>query len=231
LRSFRTEGVEQVLWNSVPGDAMDTAEQLIGLSLAQREGEGIRLHDLQLGYVRAQFPDREALRLIHGAVRFSAHVIARDPNQFASQMVGRLLTHLDIAAIKAFLERIDHGTAKPWLRPLQPVLHPPGASLVRTLQGHANSVRRAVSASSDNTLKVWDVDTGWELRALQAHADWVRAVALSGDGRRAVSASDDNTLKAWDVDTGRELLEAAKIWSFRQLCAKACRQAYAFQKL
>ena len=62
--------------------------------------------------------------------------------------------------------------------------------------------RRAVSASSDKTLKVWDVETGRELRTLFGHTNWVTGVVLSGDGRCAVSASDDKTLKVWDVETG-----------------------------
>ena len=65
--------------------------------------------------------------------------------------------------------------------------------------------RRAVSASEDNTLKVWDLDTGAELRTLAGHSDSVRGVAVSPDGRRAVSASYDKTLKVWDLETGGEL--------------------------
>ena len=65
--------------------------------------------------------------------------------------------------------------------------------------------RLAVSASGDNTLKVWDVASGRELRTLTGHTDWVNAVALTPDGRLAVSASGDNTLKVWDVASGREL--------------------------
>ena len=65
--------------------------------------------------------------------------------------------------------------------------------------------RRAVSASDDKTLKVWDLESGRELRTLQGHSDWVNGVAVSPDGRRAVSASDDKTLKVWDLETGREL--------------------------
>ena len=49
---------------------------------------------------------------------------------------------------------------------------------MRTLQGHTTSVdgvalsvdgRIAVSASSDLTLKVWEVETGRELRTLYGH--------------------------------------------------------------
>ena len=203
----------QTLWNANGDEAARIAKLLIDRSLAQLDeaSKGIRLHDLQLDYVRAQFPDREALDLIHGAIRLSAHVINRDLDQFASQMVGRLLPHHDLAAIKQFAERIAQGASKPWLRPLQATMHPSGTSLVRTLQGHTYPVfgvalsgdgRRAVSASGDNTLKVWDVETGRELRTFQGHKDRVNGVALSGDGRRAVSASFDQTLKVWDVETG-----------------------------
>ena len=63
----------------------------------------------------------------------------------------------------------------------------------------------AVSASDDDTLKIWDVKTGRELRTLRVGSSGtVHNVALSADGRLAVSASDDH-LKVWDVPTGREL--------------------------
>ncbi len=61
--------------------------------------------------------------------------------------------------------------------------------------------RRALSTSWDNTLKVWDLDSGKELLTLQGHSDWVRGVAVTPDGRRALSASADNTLKVWDLDS------------------------------
>ena len=98
--------VQQCLWGVDENQAAETAEQFVSLSLAQRDQpEGsIRLHDLQLDYVRAQYPreDKEALELIHGAIRLSSHVIARDPEQFASQMVGRLLPYRERPAIERF---------------------------------------------------------------------------------------------------------------------------------
>ena len=84
-------------------EARRISRQFVDRSLAQRDGAGesIRLHDLQLDYVRAQYPDKEALELIHGAVRLSSNVIAKDPDQFASQMMGRLLPYRDMPAIAA----------------------------------------------------------------------------------------------------------------------------------
>jgi len=87
-------------------------------------------------------------------------------------------------------------------------------ALVRDLAGHSGSVqacavtadgRRVVSASSDHTLKVWDLDSGRELATLQGHAFFVTACAVTPDGARVVSASYDHTLKVWDLERGREL--------------------------
>ncbi|MCT7964639.1 hypothetical protein NG791_28590 [Laspinema sp. D1] len=65
--------------------------------------------------------------------------------------------------------------------------------------------KQAVSASSDNTLKLWDLATGSELATLSGHSGSVEAVAITPDGKQAVSASNDETLKLWDLATGKVL--------------------------
>jgi WD40 repeat protein len=208
--------IQQTLWNVDEGEALETAEQFVSLSLAQRDGDSgaIRLHDLQLDYVRKQYPNREALALIPEAMRLSVHVIAKDGSQFTSQMVGRLLPYRDQPALREFAASLAEGAPRPWVRLLHPTLHPPGTPLIRTLEGHSGGVhgvavssdgRRAVSVSEDKTLKVWDLETGHELRTLEGHSEQVYGVAVGLDGRRAVSASGDHTLKVWDLETGGEL--------------------------
>jgi WD40 repeat protein len=208
--------IQQVLWNADEFDCLETAEHFVSLSLAQRDQEsgGIRLHDLQMDYIRAQHPDRESLELIHGAVRLSSHVIARDPSQFVSQLVGRLLPYEGEPAIRRFTSSLAQAARNPWLRPLWPALHPPGTALLRTLEGHSAGVDgvamspdglRAVSASIDDTVKVWDLETGRELRTLVGHSGPVNGVAVIPDGRRAISASEDKTLKVWDLETGCQM--------------------------
>jgi WD40 repeat protein len=206
----------QTLWDASEAEARRISRNLVDRSLAQRHGaaESIRLHDLQLDYVRAQFLDKEALELIHGALRLSSNVIAKDPGQFASQMVGRLLPHQDVPFIDEFNKRVADGTRSPWLRPLHPALYPSGTGLLRILEGHKGMVNAvavtpdgqvAVSASDDRTLKVWDLASGRELRTLTGHSNWVTSVAVTPDGKHAVSASGDKTLKMWELGSGGEL--------------------------
>ena len=57
-----------------------------------------------------------------------------------------------------------------------------------------------VSASRDHTLKLWDAETGEEIRTLASHTAGVWACAYSPDGARVVSASRDGTLKIWDAE-------------------------------
>jgi WD40 repeat protein len=158
-------------------------------------------------------PRRPAAALVESALRLSAHVLRIDQRQFAGQLTGRL-TGLGGTAVEELLWSAKTNAAQPWLRPLHPALHPAGTSLLHTLEGHSDGVRgvavtpdgtRAVSASSDKTLKVWDLESGRALRTLEGHSDGVRGVAVTPDGKRAVSASGDNTLKVWDLESGRVL--------------------------
>jgi len=153
----------------------------------------------------------EPLGLVQGALTLSASILAREPAQLASQLLGRLLGAQTPAICQLLVKAGAPGACG--LRPMFSCLTPPGGPLIRTLEGHAgwvNSValhadgRRAVSAGGilDNTLKVWDLETGECLRTLEGHTDWAQSVALHTDGRRAVSASHDNTLKLWDMETG-----------------------------
>ena len=206
----------ETLWNVSEAEARRISRHFVDRSLAQREAEreSLRLHDLQSDYVRSQYPDKDALGLVHSAMRLSSHVLAEDPRQFASQMVGRLMRHAKQPAVGRLVSSIVAGAPRPWLRPQWPSFHQSGGNLLRTLQGHSGLVigvavtpdgRRVVSASSDKTLKVWDLESGQELQTLQGHSNSVEAVAVTPDGRRAVSASDDTTLKVWDLENGQEL--------------------------
>ena len=59
--------------------------------------------------------------------------------------------------------------------------------------------KRVVTASRDNTARIWDAESGKEIAVLKGHTGSVSSAAFSGDGKRVVTASDDNTARIWDV--------------------------------
>ena len=158
-------------------------------------------------------PDDAPARLVQSAIRLSAHVLADRPGELPGQLLGRLSISQE-NDISALLASVAAHAPRPCLLPSFPSLDPPGGPLLRTLKGHTNWVnavavtpdgKRALSASDDNTLKIWDLHSGTELRTLKGHTECVTAVAVTPDGKLALSASWDNTLKIWDLHSGTEL--------------------------
>jgi hypothetical protein len=65
--------------------------------------------------------------------------------------------------------------------------------------------RRLASAGADDTVRLWDAESGRELLSLSGHRGGVLSVAWSENGRRLASAGDDGTVRLWDAESGREL--------------------------
>src|SRR5262249_47458336 len=88
-----------------------------------------------------------------------------------------------------------------------------------TLKGHTgivNSVayspdgKRLASASHDRTVKVWDAQTGKELRNFNGLGRFgegpLQAIVFSPDGKRLAGAYPYCMVKVWDAQTGKEVL-------------------------
>jgi WD40 repeat protein/serine/threonine protein kinase len=58
------------------------------------------------------------------------------------------------------------------------------------------------SGSDDNTVKLWDIETGEVVLNLEGHTARVNDVAFLPSGLQLVSVSDDQTAILWDVETG-----------------------------
>jgi WD40 repeat protein len=60
------------------------------------------------------------------------------------------------------------------------------------------------SGSSDKNIKIWEVETGREIRTFVAN-DMVDSVTFSRDGRSLLSLESKGVAKLWDVKTGKEI--------------------------
>ena len=84
----------------------------------------------------------------------------------------------------------------------------PWGQSIETLTGHTDLVNHAafspdgtriVTASEDNTARIWDAITGQAIETLTGHTGLVRHAAFSPDGTRIVTASQDNTARIWEL--------------------------------
>jgi WD40 repeat protein len=64
--------------------------------------------------------------------------------------------------------------------------------------------RWLASGSDDNKVRIWDRESGLELRRFEGHTHWVYSVSWSPDGRRLASGSLDKTVRIWEAETGDE---------------------------
>ncbi|KAK4196040.1 putative sulfur controller 2 [Triangularia verruculosa] len=82
-----------------------------------------------------------------------------------------------------------------------------GRCTVHTLRGHTNGVtclqlddHILATGSYDATIKIWNIETGEEIRTLRGHTRGIRA--LQFDDSKLISGSLDNTIKIWNWHTG-----------------------------
>ena len=61
--------------------------------------------------------------------------------------------------------------------------------------------RTLASANRDTTVRVWDVNTGQDIRTLSGHTDPIYSVVFSPDGKTLASGSYDGTILLWDVSS------------------------------
>jgi len=82
------------------------------------------------------------------------------------------------------------------------------------LKGHTRGINtitfspdgtKVVTTSWDDTLRIWDAESGKEMHLFKGHSIWYTAVAVSPDGKRLATTSKDRIVRIWDVESGTEL--------------------------
>ena len=61
------------------------------------------------------------------------------------------------------------------------------------------------SRSTDGTIKLWDIESGREVRSFEGHNYCINSVAITPDGKYIVSGNNDGTIKLWDIESGKEI--------------------------
>jgi serine/threonine protein kinase/predicted RNA-binding Zn-ribbon protein involved in translation (DUF1610 family) len=89
-----------------------------------------------------------------------------------------------------------------------------GKTPVGTLVGHRRPIlgvcyapdgKTIATGSIDQTVRLWDAETGECLKTLTGHKAWVEGLAFKKDGKILLSGSVDGTARLWDVASGTEL--------------------------
>lgn len=82
--------------------------------------------------------------------------------------------------------------------------------LTKVLKGHVGPVHECLSnkngsllysASSDNTVKIWDIKSGLCVKTL-LHTNGVNTISLSSDDKWLASGADDRMIRVWNAKTG-----------------------------
>jgi WD40 repeat protein len=85
-----------------------------------------------------------------------------------------------------------------------------------TLNGHVGAVtyvvvtpegKRMMSASTDSTIKVWDLEAvkAKKLFTWNGRTSQINTITVTPDGKQAISGSEDGTIKVWDLVSGKIL--------------------------
>lgn len=64
----------------------------------------------------------------------------------------------------------------------------------------------ALTVSFNDSVQVWDSETGALLSELKGHKGWIEQVLFSPDGKKILTTSIDGTARVWNSYTGKELL-------------------------
>jgi WD40 repeat protein/class 3 adenylate cyclase/tRNA A-37 threonylcarbamoyl transferase component Bud32 len=149
--------------------------------------------------------NRELGSLLEEAAR-SDWLVAEE--KLRREEVGEALSYLARAC------RYTPKSSFPAEAAITAVLSSPIAHSQVIFQGHTAAVyqavfspdgRRVLTASADQSARLWEAETGKLLAIFQGHTDKIYQGVFSPDGRRVLTASSDNTARLWEAEGGKLL--------------------------
>nr|XP_006820833.1 PREDICTED: dynein assembly factor with WDR repeat domains 1-like [Saccoglossus kowalevskii] len=180
METMSTRRVQFIGYKKLKRFIVDYKQQRISFEYEQFKKDNIKVKDLEIPEITKD----------------------TDFDKTAEEIAGkdRLITQSRKTELKRLLERIlvannDNNNF----------------SVLNEFKGHIEAVTgicvmvngdKFVSASQDNTCKIWDLTTGEEITTLQGHEHAVSAIAVSPNGEIIASGSHDNTCKLWNIERG-----------------------------
>ena len=65
--------------------------------------------------------------------------------------------------------------------------------------------RHLATGSRDNSIKLWELSSGREIRTFLGHLSTVNTVVFDQSGTKMASGASDNQIIVWEVATGKEI--------------------------
>lgn len=87
---------------------------------------------------------------------------------------------------------------------------------IRIYKGHTNWVNdiavapgnnMLITASSDNTARIWDIETGKQISVFQGHTNWINAIDISPKNNYIISSGSDKKTIIWDLISTEKIRE------------------------
>jgi WD40 repeat protein len=149
-----------------------------------------------------------AIKLYRDAIRSSRDQQVATSRQLAVKAMAkvkrdpRLATRLALEAYRSYPTQEAESALRQALSGFQEsTVLTDHQDVVYTAQFSPTDGNRVVTASRDNTARIWDVQTMKSI-VLRGHEDRILSAQFSLDGKQVVTASDDRTARIWDAQTG-----------------------------
>ncbi|XP_069132997.1 NACHT and WD repeat domain-containing protein 2-like isoform X2 [Argopecten irradians] len=158
------------------------------------------------------------LKTLSDTIQLSATALTNDPRQLASQMIGRLhgMIARDIPATAGdppkypYLHSFYDQAKMPSMLSLIPsiaCLSEPGGILFDLLSGHSEPITamtltteglKALTASADNTIKLWNIRTGRVMKTIDGTGTKVKSI-ISALNNSLVATVEGSVIRVWNI--------------------------------
>ncbi|KAF4342879.1 vegetatible incompatibility het-e-1 [Fusarium beomiforme] len=176
------------------------------LSLLRRLGEGVKAISRLADLARTIETAEQLANLLRDAHRFVLTFIRGIEIAPLQVYASALVFSPECCLIRDLFKSEEPD----WII-LKPKMDENWNNCLQALKGHREEVnslafsendKLLASGSPDETVRIWDTDTGRCQYVLEGHHGFVHSVAFFPDTKRLASTSDENQVKIWDTETG-----------------------------